>query len=73
MWYELWNLTSGNLMHDFERAAEAMATVRDYLAEGAVSPEALGLVVYDNTGRPTRSITGRELAAFVSGADIQRR
>ncbi len=72
MWYELWSLTSRNLMHDFEAEAEAVAAVRDYLADGALTPDELGLVEYDDDGKPTRSITGQELAAFVSGPYLER-
>lgn len=73
MWYELWSLTSRNMMHDFESQDEALAAVRDYLAEGRLAPDQLGLVVYDDDGSPSRSITGSELAAIASGADLKRR
>ena len=66
MWYELWSLSSRNLMHDFESLAEAVIAVRDYLADGALTSDQLGLVEYDGGGSPTRSITGPELAALAS-------
>ncbi len=72
MWYELWSLTSRNLMHDFESEAEATAAVRDYLDDGALTHDELALVVYDDAGTPTRSVTGPELTTLAYGASAER-
>ena len=72
MWYELWSLTSRNLMHDFENEAEATAAVRDYLGDGTLTHDELALVVYDDAGAPTQSITGQELTTLAYGAGTER-
>ncbi len=72
MWYELWSLTSRNLMHDFESEAEATAAVRDYLDDGTLTLDELALVVYDDEGAPSRSITGPELLSLAYGAGAER-
>ena len=72
MWYELWSLASRNLMHDYEAEAEAVAAVRDYLGDGSLTHDELALVVYDDQGAPTKSITGPELTSLAYGAGAER-
>jgi len=75
MWYELWSLSSRNLMHDFETESEALAAVRDYLADGGINHDEIALVVYDAQDSPDQSVTGSALTAlaFGVGAEPSRR
>jgi hypothetical protein len=69
MSYELWSLTSRNLMHSFETKDEAVETVRLYLEDGALKSSELAIVTYDDddVDVPSGSLTGSELVAFADG------
>jgi len=67
MSYELWSLTSRNLMHSFDTQVEAVETVRTYLDDNALQASDLAIVTYGDDDIPTGSISGSELAALVDG------
>lgn len=74
MWYELWSVESGNLMHDFDMEAEALEASRAYLNpddSGVVAD--VVLVVYGDDGKPIRSLHGADLAARAGAAAERRR
>lgn len=73
MSYELWSLTSRNLMHSFDSEVEAVETARTYLAAGDLSPTSLAIVSYDDDDAPLASVSGAELAALVRGYELGRR
>ena len=62
MVYELWDLSSRNLVDWIEDSAEALAAVRAYL--DADEADAVMLVIRDADGQPIRSHTGPELARW---------
>ena len=65
MSYELWSLTSRNLMHSFETQAEAVETARVYLDAGDIRSSELAIVVYDDDDIPSNSVSGADLDALV--------
>jgi hypothetical protein len=65
MSYELWSLTSRNLMHDFDTEAEAVETARLYLEDGSIAPSELAIVTYDDDDVPSSSVSGAELIALI--------
>ncbi len=65
MSYELWSLTSRNLMHSFETEAEAVETARAYLEDGALQASELAIVNYGDDDVPMGSVSGSELDALV--------
>ena len=67
MSYELWSLTSRNLMYSFETQAEAVETARVYLDAGDLRPSELAIVIYDDDDIPSGSISGTDLDALVRG------
>ncbi len=73
MSYELWSLTSRNLMHSFDTEVDAIETARMYLAAGDLSPASLAIVTYDEQDSPIASVSGTELAALVHGFELGRR
>lgn len=67
MSYELWSLTTRNLMHSFETEDEAVETARLYVEAGDLQPSELAIVVYGDDGVPAGSVSGEELAVLVRG------
>jgi len=68
--YELWDLTSKNLIDWFEDRDEALPVVRAYLdaTEGS-----LVVLLTRAEGQPDRSYTGDELARWVESAMSEAR
>lgn len=66
MWYELWDVASGNLISDFETEPEAVEAARAYLTADQSGPAVdVSLVIYDDD-EPVQSLEGDALAAWVS-------
>jgi hypothetical protein len=66
MWYELWDVASGNLITDFDSEAEAVEAARAYITSDESGPSVdVSLVVYDDDDRPVRSLEGDALAAWL--------
>ena len=73
MWYELWDVASGNLITDFDSEAEAVEAARAYIASDETRPAVdVSLIVYDDENRPVRSLEGDALAAWI-GRDYEAR
>lgn len=69
MFYELWDVETGNIIGDFDSEAEALAMVRDLLA--ANSPDyadALSLGRTDESGQTTLVAESHALAALALAA-----
>jgi len=66
MTYELWDLTSRNLIDWFEERAEALAAVRAYLDAGEA--EFVMLLVNSADGQSDGSYTGRELVEWADAS-----
>jgi hypothetical protein len=66
MWYELWDVASGNLITDFDSEPEAVETARAYLQADETGPAVdVSLIVYDDQDRPVRSLEGDALATWL--------
>jgi hypothetical protein len=66
MWYELWDVASGNLITDFDSESEAVETARAYLQSDEAGPAVdVSLIVYDDQDRPVRSLEGDALAIWL--------
>jgi hypothetical protein len=66
MWYELWDVASGNLITDFDSEAEAVKSARAYLTADASGPAVdVSLVIYDDDDQPLQALEGAALAAWV--------
>lgn len=66
MWYELWDVASGNLITDFDTEGEAVEAARAYITADTAGPAVdVSLIVYDDEDRPVRSLEGDELAAWL--------
>jgi len=69
MWYELWDMESGNLVEDFADESQALAAVREYTALDTPGyPGALALARRDDAGESTWVAIGSELAARAQAA-----
>jgi hypothetical protein len=67
MWYELWDIASGNLITDFDSESEALEAARAYVTASDTGPAVdVSLTVYDDQGQPLRSLEGDSLAAWIS-------
>jgi len=67
MWYELWDIASGNLITDFDSGSEAAEAARVYLTADQSGPAVdVSLVIYDDDDQPVQSLEGDALAAWVS-------
>ena len=68
MWYELWDVASGNLITDFDSEAEAVEAARAYIASNESGPAVdVSLIVYDDDDRPIHSLEGESLVAWIGG------
>jgi hypothetical protein len=66
MWYELWDVASGNLIIDFDSESEAIETARAYLTTDENGPAVdISLIVYDDEDRPVRSLEGDALSTWL--------
>jgi len=66
MWYELWDVASGNLITDFDSEAEAVETARAYIKADETGPAVdVSLIVYDEQDRPVQSLEGDALATWL--------
>ena len=73
MWYELWSVSSGNLIADFDAEADAIEATRAYLTPSATGPAAdVSLVVYEDN-QPARALEGDDLASWAGLTDDTRR
>lgn len=67
MWYELWDVASGNLITDFDSESEAVEAARAYLtADQSGPPVDVSLIVYDDQDQVLRSLEGDALRAWLS-------
>ena len=66
MTYELWDLTSRNLIDWFDNRAEALTAVRAYLDAGEA--DLVMLLVSDTEGQPAGTYTGRELVEWADAS-----
>jgi hypothetical protein len=67
MWYELWDVASGNLIADFDFESEATEAARAYLTADQSGPAVdVSLMIYDDDDAPVQSLEGDALAAWVS-------
>jgi hypothetical protein len=67
MWYELWDVASGNLITDFSSESEAAEAARAYLTADQSGPAVdVALVIYDEDDQPVQSLEGSALAAWVN-------
>ena len=66
MWYELWDVASGNLITDFGSEAEAVEAARAYITVDDGGPAVdVSLIVYGDDDRPLRSLEGAALTAWL--------
>jgi hypothetical protein len=66
MWYELWDVASGNLITDFDSESEAVDAARAYITPDDNGPAVdVSLIVYDDEDRPVRSLEGEALARWL--------
>jgi hypothetical protein len=66
MWYELWDVASGNLITDFDSEAEAVDAARAYITPDDTGPAVdISLIIYDDEDRPVRSLEGDALATWL--------
>ena len=66
MWYELWDITSGNLITDFDSESEAVEAARAYVTPNDDGPAVdVSLIVYDDEDRPVRSLEGAALTRWL--------
>jgi hypothetical protein len=73
MWYELWDVASGNLITDFDSEVEAIETTLAYLTADDSGPAVdVSLVVYDDESRPVHALEGPALAAWIERASQTR-
>ena len=73
MFYELWDLDSGNMIGDFDTEAEALAVVRSLLEVNANSfADLLSLGCTDDDGSFRIVSQGRPLAARADRAHEER-
>jgi hypothetical protein len=70
--YELWDLSSRNLVDWVEDRAEALAAVRAYLDVDEAN--AVMLVIRDAAGQPIRTHTGSDLVrwAELTASEVRR-
>lgn len=67
MWYELWDVASGNLITDFDSESEAVEATRAYLTASDAGPVVdVSLIVYDDEDRVLQSLEGDALHAWLS-------
>ena len=71
MAYELWDLRSRNLIVDFETIGEAASAVRAYL--DADEGNDVLLVELETADQPERSLTGDDLARWLTLVDGDQR
>ena len=71
MTYELWDLTSRNMIDWFEAPGDALDAVRAYLEAGEAS--LVALIVRDASGAITTSATGFALAEWAATLEDQIR
>jgi hypothetical protein len=65
MWYELWGVTSGNLITDFDTEADAVEAARAYITQDESGPAVdVSLIVYDDQDRPIQSLEDDALAGW---------
>lgn len=66
MWYEIWDVASGNLISDFESETEAIEAARAYITADDSGPAVdVSLMIYDDQDQPTHSLEGAALAAWI--------
>lgn len=66
MWYELWDVASGNLITDFDSEDEAVEAARAYITPDETGPAVdVSLIVYNDDDYPIRSLEGDALAAWL--------
>ena len=66
MWYELWDVASGNLITDFATEDESVEAARVYITADETGPAVdVSLIVYDNNDQPIRSLEGDALKAWL--------
>ena len=69
MWYELWDVASGNLITDFDSEAEAVEAARAYLTADDRGPSVdVSLIVYDDQDQPVQSLEGDALTTWIRRA-----
>jgi hypothetical protein len=73
MWYEHWDVASGNLITDFDSEAEAVEAARAYVTAADNGPAVdISLIVYDNQDQPIHSLEGDALAAWIRRSNDSR-
>ena len=66
MWYELWDVASGNLITDFDSESDAVEAARAYVTADERGPSVdVSLVVYDDDDHAVRSLEGAALATWL--------
>jgi hypothetical protein len=66
MWYELWDVASGNLITGFDSELEAVDAVRAYTTANEHGPAVdVSLIVYDEQDQPVPSLEGNALAHWL--------
>lgn len=63
--YGIFHLDSGNAFAWFESQGEAIEVVRRIISNDPDSLELVGLMEFDETGHPMRSLHGQDLASVV--------
>jgi hypothetical protein len=67
MWYELWDVASGNLISDFDSEAGAVEAARAYLTADASGPAVdVSIAIYGDDDHPLQALESDALAAWVS-------
>lgn len=73
MHYEVWDIESRNLLDDFESEDEALATIREWMAEeGPEATTYLALLRFDSAGGGGTIAEGADLAALALSAAPER-
>jgi hypothetical protein len=70
MWYELWDVASGNLISDFDSEAEVVEAACAYVTPAEDRPAVdVSLIVYHDDDQPVRSLEGDALTRWLEIED----
>ena len=68
---ELWSMSSGNLLDDFDTDDEALATIRELIAlDGPGTTDELALTYVDDNGQSRTAAVGPALEQLVLSQDV---